>query len=370
MGGPSLAELDQIAGPVLSAAKSLNLGPFLIATFVDSLFCGILLMQCGAYVKLGKHDNRLLKCMVVYVLLLNVASTVFTWAWIYDLFVYNFGSYGLFLSIKYLSWFYVLDSMMVIVVQGFFGLRAWRLTGENWVLGVMLISLMLGALGGGVGIKVLFTRLGSTLYAKDVRVPAYICLFCTVAADVTITSIILQYLTFNRTGNQSTNNMMARLARVTFSSQLPPTLIAIALAIEYSIKYDSFIAIPFICVQGKVYGISLMHTLNVRETWRRPNPTSADTADIEFQQPSQPTVWRADPSRSGVTDTQYQSRAEHSTVAKKWPSQRDIDDTTSAETTSIDAQVGTFQLSHMGVGLASPTHPSYEKGGLPSGPRA
>lgn len=26
MGGPSLAELDQIAGPVLSAAKSLNLG--------------------------------------------------------------------------------------------------------------------------------------------------------------------------------------------------------------------------------------------------------------------------------------------------------------------------------------------------------
>lgn len=48
--------------------------------------------------------------------------------------------------------------------------------------------------------------------------------------------IVLQYLTFNRTGNQSTNNMMARLARVTFSSQLPPTLIAIALAIEYSIK--------------------------------------------------------------------------------------------------------------------------------------
>jgi hypothetical protein len=31
---------------------------------------------------------------------------------------------------------------------------------------------MLGALGGGIGIKVIFTQLGSTLYAKDVRVPA------------------------------------------------------------------------------------------------------------------------------------------------------------------------------------------------------
>lgn len=370
MGGPSLAELDQIAEPVLSAAKSLNLGPFLVATFIDSLFCGILLMQCGSYVKLGKHDNKLLKCTVVYVLLLNVASTIFTWAWIYDLFVYNFGSYGLFLSIKYLSWFYVLDSMMVIVVQGFFGLRAWKLTGKSWVVGVVLVSLMLGALGGGVAIKVLFTRLGSTLYAGGVRVPAYICLFCTVAADVTITAIILQYLTFNRTGNQSTNNMMARLARITFSSQLPPTLIAIALAIEYTIKYDSFIAIPFICVQGKVYGISLMHTLNVRETWRRPNPTCADTADIEFQQPSsQPTVWRVDPSRSGVTDIQCHSRADHP-VAKKWPSQRDTDDTTSAETTSVDAQVGAFQLSQIGAGLGSQTHLPYEKGGLSPGPKA
>ncbi|KAH7336987.1 hypothetical protein B0J17DRAFT_450048 [Rhizoctonia solani] len=237
--------------------------PFLVATFVDTLFCGILLMQCGSYVSLGRNDPKLFKWMVAYVLLLNVASTVFTWAWIYDLFVYNFGSYGLFLSIKYLSWFYVLDSMMVIVVQGFFGLRAWKLTGKSWIVGILLVSLMLGAFGGGVGIKVLFTRLGSTLYAKDVRIPAYICLFCTVAADITITAIILHYLTRNHTGIQNTDHMLARLARVTFSSQLPPTLIAIALAIEYSIKYDSFIAIPFICVQGKVYGISLLHTLNV-----------------------------------------------------------------------------------------------------------
>jgi hypothetical protein len=92
---------------------------------------------------------------------------------------------------------------------------------------------------------------------------------------------VLGYLWKNRAGNQPTDDLLGRLIRVTFSSQLPPTLIAIALAIEYSIKvrltraggatcsltsykkYDSFIAIPFICVQGKVYGISLLHTLNV-----------------------------------------------------------------------------------------------------------
>ncbi|KAF8606812.1 hypothetical protein BDV93DRAFT_327296 [Ceratobasidium sp. AG-I] len=263
MGGPSLEELNQIALPVLSADKPLYLGPFMIATFVDTLFCGILLMQCGAYYTLGKHDRKLFKGMVLYVLTLNIASTVFTWTWIYDLFVYNFGSYGLFLSIKYLSWFYVLDSMMVIVVQAFFGLRAWSLMKKNWLVGAVILGFMLTAFGGGVGIKVIFTRVGSTLFARDVRVPAYICLFCTVAADLTITGIIIYYFKFNRTGNQHTDHMLSRLTSITFQSQLPPTLIAIALAVEYSIKYDSFIAIPFICVQGKVYAISLLHTLNV-----------------------------------------------------------------------------------------------------------
>ena len=44
----------------------------MIATFVDTLFCGILLMQCGAYYTLGKHDRKLFKGMVLYVLTLNM----------------------------------------------------------------------------------------------------------------------------------------------------------------------------------------------------------------------------------------------------------------------------------------------------------
>ncbi|KAG8711400.1 hypothetical protein FRC08_015934 [Ceratobasidium sp. 394] len=341
MGGPSLAELDQIATPILSADKSLYLGPFLIATFVDTLFCGILLMQCSSYVTLGKNDTRLFKSMVAYILTINLTSTMFTWAWMYDLFVYNFGSYGLFLSIKYLSWFYVLDSMMVVVVQAFFGLRAWKLMKKNIFVGALILALMVTEFGAGVAIKVMFTHYGSTLYAREVRVPAYICLFCTVGADVIITVIILYYLWSNRIGSsRHTDDLLGRLFRVTFSSQLPPTLIAIALAIEYSIKYDSFIAIPFICVQGKVYGISLLHTLNIRETWRRPNITSAETEDIEFQKPSQPTMWRA----NDVTDSRRHIQTGHSTVTSgKWDSRR-TDDTMSAETASMDAKTRTFQL--------------------------
>ncbi|KAG8693151.1 hypothetical protein FRC09_010698 [Ceratobasidium sp. 395] len=250
---------------------------------------------------------------------------------------------------------------MVVVVQAFFGLRAWKLMKKNMFVGALILALVATEFGAGVAIKVLFTHYGSTLYAGEVRVPAYICLFCTVGADVIITTIILFYLWSNRAGSQSTNDLLERLFRVTFSSQLPPTLIAIALAIEYSIKYDSFIAIPFICVQGKVYGISLLHTLNIRERWRRPNITSAETVDIEFQQPSQPTMWRA----NCATDSRpIHTQIERQTVTtSKWDSHKtDVDDTFSAETTSVDGKTRTFQLSRLGdAELVSQTELPQEK---------
>ncbi|CUA67875.1 hypothetical protein RSOLAG22IIIB_07568 [Rhizoctonia solani] len=281
MGAPTLQELDAIAAPILSADKSLNLGPFIIAMGLDAVLAGILFMQCSTYKSLALQDPKWIKLMVLYVLLMNIAITMYTWAWIYDLFVFNFGTYGLFLSVKYLSWFYVLDSATVIVVQGFFAVRAWRLVNKSYLVLLTIGAFALTAFAGGIAVKVMFTEFGSTLRAGDVKVPAYIWLFCTVIADLTITVIILFFIVKNRTGWSGTNNILSRLARMTFESQLPPTLIAIGLAIEYTIKYDSFVAIPFICVQAKFYGISLVHTLNCRVTLKQSNTSSGDNSSAQ-----------------------------------------------------------------------------------------
>ncbi|QRV92532.1 transmembrane protein [Ceratobasidium sp. AG-Ba] len=286
MGAPSMDELNKIAEPLFASQKSMSLGPFIVGMILDTLLCGVLLMQCGAYVSLGKNDRPYLKTIVA-------AITVYTWTWMYDVFVYNFGSYGLLLSLKYLSNYYILDAVTVIVVQAFFAIRAWKVTGRNiFVLGV-IATFALAALGGGIAVKVVFTEYGSVLHAADVKIPAYVWLFCTVAADLLITSAILQYLLRGRTGQPTTDSTMSRLVRVTFESQLPPTLIAIGLAVEYTIKYDSFIAIPFICVQAKFYGISLLHTLNSRETLKSVNGTTSMTGDgdIEFARRSHNTFW-------------------------------------------------------------------------------
>ncbi|ELU38258.1 hypothetical protein AG1IA_07719 [Rhizoctonia solani AG-1 IA] len=339
MGAPSLTDLDQIGAQVLSSDKSFHLGPFLVATFVDTLFCGILLMQYGAYVSLGKNDTRLLKWMVVYVLTLNIASTILTWTWIYDLFLIQ-----------------PFDNMMVTdeIRTAVLVLRArfhdgdcrtsifWAesMEGRSWIVGILLVSLMLGALGGGIGIKALFTQLGSTLFAKDVRIPAYICLFCTVAADITITAISKSG---HAEGVQMTDHMLARLARVTFSSQLPPTLIAIALAIEYTIK---------------CYGTVIVRCLKPHKAEK----LGADPKQLHTQIPQILNFNGANPARTNL-ESCHDIQLEQQVDNKQRPTGKDDTDSGHTMSVNVDVQGTTFRLSHFGPGLESQTRVSDEKGG-------
>ncbi|KAG8743330.1 hypothetical protein FRC10_012209 [Ceratobasidium sp. 414] len=296
MGAPSLDELNKIAEPLLAPEKSLNLGPFIVAVVLDTLLCGVLLMQCGAYVSQGRTDRPYLRGIVAYVLVMNLitqprsrAITIYTWAWVYDLFVYNFGTYGLFLSLKYLSQYYVLDSMTVIVVQGFFAMRAWRVANRSIFVLVLIGTFALAAFGGGVAVKVMFTELGSTLHAGDVKIPAYIWLFSTVAADLLITSIIMKYLLTGKTGQPSTDHALSRLARVTFESQLPPTLIAIGLAVEYTIQSAAHLEL----VRASFFfPRNYVDTRPRREALKSVSGTAAtDDGDIEFAKRSHNTFW-------------------------------------------------------------------------------
>ncbi|KAJ1303324.1 hypothetical protein OPQ81_011520 [Rhizoctonia solani] len=186
--------------------------------------------------------------------------------WMWYLFVNNFGTYRSFFSITYLSWYFVINAATVIAVQAFFGFRAWKLTNSSRILVVVMVILAVAACAGGIVAKVIFVHYNNVVYANKIRIPGYICIFCTLAVDLLITGIILQCLIRKRTINKNTNRLLSQLTKVTFESQLPPTLLAIALFCVYTVRNDSFVNIPLVMMQCKVYGISLLHTLNVRES--------------------------------------------------------------------------------------------------------
>ncbi|KAB5595879.1 putative effector protein [Ceratobasidium theobromae] len=159
------------------------------------------------------------------------------------------------------------------------------------VVAVVITSLVLGALGGGIGIKVVCSRLGGVLNPKGVRIPAYVCMSCTVAADSLITGIILFFLLSNRNAcSKRAAHVIDKVVRLTFESQLPPTVAAIVLSLTYLANEKSFIIVPILVIKLKSYGISFLHTLNSRQEWNGPEPGPRTASCIE-KADTCPTVW-------------------------------------------------------------------------------
>ncbi|CAE7115591.1 unnamed protein product [Rhizoctonia solani] len=255
---------------------------------LDALFCGFLLMQSGKYVSSCRKDSILLKLGAAYVILMNLAGSTLTWVWVYDLFVYHFGTYHLFQSSKYISWFFIFNSTTVVIVQVFFGWRAWILTGKNTTVAVVIGSLIFCALGGGIGMKIVCSRIGAVWDPAGIRIPTYICASCTVAADSTITGIIIFFLLSNRSSCSSRlTRIIDRTIRMTFESQLPPTVSAITVSLVYLFNEDGFIYIPILVIKLKLYAICFLHTLNSRpdrssRTFDTPCPKKVRTNPIRM----------------------------------------------------------------------------------------
>ncbi|KAJ1307985.1 hypothetical protein OPQ81_002059 [Rhizoctonia solani] len=284
-----LDALEQYAKERLSANKPLYIGPFLSAGILDALFCGFLLMQGGKYALSRRKDPLLFKLGATYVILMNLAGSTLTWVWVYDLFVNHFGTYYLFQSSKYISWFFIFNSTTVVVVQVYFGWRAWILAGRNMSVAVIIGTMIVCALGGGIGMKVVCSQIGSVWDPKAIRIPTYICASCTICADCTITGIILFFLLSNRSGCTSRlTRVIDRTIRITFESQLPPTVSAITVSLVYLFNEDGFIYIPILVIKLKLYAISFLHTLNSRP--RRLKDTF-EMAPPRTTQDTCPTVW-------------------------------------------------------------------------------
>ncbi|CAE6464283.1 unnamed protein product [Rhizoctonia solani] len=301
-----LEVLEQHTKERLSSNKPLFIGPFLSAGILDALFCGFLLMQAGKYVMSRRRDSLLLQLGAAYVILMNLAGSALTWVWVYDLFVCNFGTYYLFQSSKYISWFFIFNSTTVVVVQVYFGWRAWMLTGKNTNVAVVIGALIVCALGGGIGMKVVCSQLGSVWDPKGIRIPTYICASCTVAADSTITGIILYFLLSNRSGCTSRiTRVIDRTIRITFESQLPPTISAITVSLVYLFNEDGFIYIPILVIKLKLYAISFLHTLNSRP--QRSRSTFEMTCPKRVQD-SHPTTWNTEPGMYTSPSTPFSSQ--------------------------------------------------------------
>ncbi|KAG8682937.1 hypothetical protein FRC08_014638 [Ceratobasidium sp. 394] len=261
-------QLEELAKSMFSSNKA-YFGGFILGGLIDAILCGILLMQCGTYVSSCAHDRWFLKAAVAWVILMNLLGTSLIWAWLWEVFVRNFAIYRTLFSLEYTAWTSMMTIATTLPVQTFFGLRAWKLLNRNLVFGVAVFALTLAYVGIGSNLTILQRLYPYTTYTEYMSPKTtgltYTCCGSLLVADLLITTTILWHLLHWRGGSRHTQDLLKKLARITFESQLPPALITIALLATYSPAQNNPATVPLLWVQPKLYVISLLHTLNMRQ---------------------------------------------------------------------------------------------------------
>ncbi|CAE6346172.1 unnamed protein product [Rhizoctonia solani] len=266
------AETKQTATPE-SPGKAHPLGAILIGTFLNVWLYGILVTQVTLYYSVYKRDATWIKLLVAWIMLLDTLNSIFDMGFVYR---YSITLFGDFPAQLHSHWFfhmvqpaiYTAPLMTVTIAattQGFFAWRINRLTGSKWVSWAIALVLLVQFAAGaattvGAWQVVDFTRFG------ELKAQISLWLVSSALADVIITVVLTWYLHTHRTGFSKTEDLIARLIRLTVQTGLITTLWALVDLIMY-LAVPNPLHLLFNLPLPKLYSNSLLSTLNARGGW-------------------------------------------------------------------------------------------------------
>ncbi|BEJ16395.1 hypothetical protein CspHIS471_0510000 [Cutaneotrichosporon sp. HIS471] len=250
------------------AGPGVAITPLLMGMIIDAVLMGIMLSQLIHWFSHQRsQESKAHQYAVMWCSVMGCCVFLLSTGWILYLFGYNFGRWAPLTDYRWLSLYPLVDASMVLVVQAFYAERAYKIANRAKVLIPMVAIPMIVSAVGGVGVAVCgFTdRVISTNY----KIFVWFWIAGCFVADLIITSIVLWGLTRSRSPWEQTDILVKRLIRVACESQLPPTVIAFALLIDWIVQRDTFYGVFFEMVQGKVYVVGMIYVLNQRFYLRR-----------------------------------------------------------------------------------------------------
>nr|XP_019049961.1 hypothetical protein I302_00381 [Kwoniella bestiolae CBS 10118]OCF28891.1 hypothetical protein I302_00381 [Kwoniella bestiolae CBS 10118] len=191
-------------------------------------------------------------------------------AFVFHVFVKDFGIYSSFSSPDWNSWRPIVASLTSAGVQTFYCDRAYKLSGRNKLLGGVIMLLILTSVTGGIGSKITLQSSASSATAGAM------------AADFIITVSIMWGLSRSKSGFVQTDQIINKLLTISAETQLPPTLLAIAFLIVFAYKSAKAAAHPgqviidvttsldgfFMMIMPKTYIVGFLAVLNARISLR------------------------------------------------------------------------------------------------------
>ncbi|KAF7366356.1 hypothetical protein MSAN_00892100 [Mycena sanguinolenta] len=252
----TLPQLDAITGAPL------------IGTWASSLLYMAELHQAVYYFSNFKQDNWKLKSYVAAAFTIDTISVVADYACVY---LYTITHAGDLVYLTKQNWavpLHVISTACVaFLVQTFLAFLYWRFT-KNTIIICFLSILILATLSAGFSTGLIVVLFPAFKDRNKVRISGTVYLITQVSADLLIAGGLLWQLMEAKSlfkGQRRINNMLNRLVSRTIQTGIGTAVIAVLALIVFLIDDKTNIPVGIMYTSGRVYVLSMLINLNIRE---------------------------------------------------------------------------------------------------------
>ncbi|KAK7468345.1 hypothetical protein VKT23_002860 [Stygiomarasmius scandens] len=269
------------------------IGTLVIATWLS---CALWMLEVvGAYTYYGpkgtaSKDTIYLRITVAAVITVDTLNLAIACLDTYEFAVSHYGQPSYLMKEHWRATFWLISGQFVgAVVQTFLAYRYIRLS-KDWYIGTILMLLILIALGANIASAILTMRWPDYSQRTLLEKPVNVWLVVNVGADVAIASAMVYRLWRGQNGfNLRLDSILYRLIANTIQTGTLTSLFAMGGLVAYLAQPASNVSSLLFWVLNRLYVITLLFTLNLRDSLRRldnisthNNTQSGNTSDLVF----------------------------------------------------------------------------------------
>ncbi|KAF7335154.1 hypothetical protein MSAN_02348500 [Mycena sanguinolenta] len=253
-------------------------GALLIGTWASSLLYMAELLQAVYYFSNFKQDNWKLKSYVAVAFAIDTVSAVADYACVYLETITHAGDLVYLTKQNWAVPLWVISTNCVaILVQSFLAFRYWRFT-NNTIIVCFLFVLILAAFGGGIYSALTIILFPAFKDRNKIRVSGIVYVVTQVSADLIIAGALVREFMRAKSSlfkgqQRRVDNMLNRLVLRTIQTGTATAMIAVLSLIVFLIDVESNIPVGILYTSGRVYILSMLTNLNIRESGRSQNST-------------------------------------------------------------------------------------------------
>ncbi|KAJ6481970.1 hypothetical protein C8R45DRAFT_315916 [Mycena sanguinolenta] len=251
-------------------------GALLIGTWASSLLYMAELLQVVYYFRNFKKDRWKLKSYVAVTFAIDTISAVADYACVY---LYTITHAGDVVYLTKQNWavplWTISTNFVALLVQSFLAFRYWRFT-NNTIIACFLSILILAAFGGGIYSALTIILFPAVKDRDKLLISGTVYIVTQVSADFIIAGALVRE--FMRTKSmfkeqRRVHNMLNRLVFHTIQTGAMTAVVGVLALVIFLINDETNIPVGILYISGRVYVLSMLINLNVRESGRSKNST-------------------------------------------------------------------------------------------------